>query len=137
MTSQPCADILARAVSVFADSTHTTHRDRTSCRGAATYSGRHLSHRCGVLTASPLHGEPDTLPARKRKEQSLYALNARIPDVYFNEDPHVRFLHALCYVSDDPHLYVNGQAVPCGVPPPARAVKKSERIALQKVTNLP
>ena len=24
MTSQPCADILARAVSVFADSTHTT-----------------------------------------------------------------------------------------------------------------
>ena len=31
----------------------------------------------------------------------------------------MRFLHALCYVSDDPHLYVNDHAVPYVVPPPA------------------
>ena len=49
----------------------------------------------------------------------LDALKRAYPAVHFNEDPHVRFLHALCYVSDDPHLYVNGQAVPYGVPPPA------------------
>ena len=49
----------------------------------------------------------------------LDALKRTYPAVHFNEDPHVRFLHALCYVSDDPHLYVNGQAVPYAVPPPA------------------
>ena len=48
----------------------------------------------------------------------LDALKRTYPDVHFNEDPHVRFLHALCYVSDDPQLYVNGQAVPYVVPPP-------------------
>jgi hypothetical protein len=57
----------------------------------------------------------------------LDALKRTYPAVHFNEDPHVRFLHALCYVSDDPHLYVNGQAVPYEVPPPAPPPTASPR----------
>lgn len=48
----------------------------------------------------------------------LDALKRTYPVVHFNEDPQVKYLHALCYVSDDPHLYVNSQAVPYIVPPP-------------------
>ena len=44
MTIQPCADILARDVSVFAGSTHTTPIEtRTPRSRAAAHSRRHLS----------------------------------------------------------------------------------------------
>src|SRR5262245_51774201 len=36
----------------------------------------------------------------------------------FNEDLHVKFLHALCFVSDDPDLYMHLAAVPLSIPPP-------------------
>jgi hypothetical protein len=46
------------------------------------------------------------------------ALKCTYPDVHFNEDTHVRFLNALCYVSYDPLIYVHSSAVPFVVPPP-------------------
>ncbi len=40
-----------------------------------------------------------------------------LADVHVNGDAHVKFLNALCYVSDDPDVYSNAQAVPCVIPP--------------------
>ena len=205
MTIQPCADILARDVSVFTGSTHTTPIEtRTPRSRAAAHSGRDLSHLCrrpygisspvGTMHATgwkkkrapPLRpvapcirgqricpglqkllsttglvhfdldhlDDPEAMKRQLAQDDHvafafvspsgqglkigvaasgitgpedykhawvvvLDALKRTYPAVHFNEDPHVRFLHALCYVSDDPHLYVNGQAVPYVVPPPA------------------
>ena len=49
----------------------------------------------------------------------LDTLKRLYPAVHFNEDLQVKFLHALCYVSYDPALYVNGDAAPLISPPPA------------------
>jgi hypothetical protein len=40
------------------------------------------------------------------------------PSVHVNVDQQVKFLHALCYVSDDPALYLNPDAVAMVIPPP-------------------
>lgn len=49
----------------------------------------------------------------------LAHLHATYPDVQFSEDPHVKYLHALCFVSHDPALYINAQAGSFVAPPPA------------------
>jgi hypothetical protein len=49
----------------------------------------------------------------------LASLKRTYPDTHFNEDQHVKFLNALCYVSYDPFLHVNGDTVPFVVSPPA------------------
>ena len=203
MTSQPCADILARAVSVFADSTHTTpietvpladvlqriqdgtyrptvtplrhllatgnqtryRREKekslafTPCCAMQTRArdrpwSQKLLSTTGLVHFDLDHlDDPEAVKGQLARDAHiafafvspsgqglkigvatsgiagpedykhawlvvLDALKRTYPDVHFNEDPHVRFLHALCYVSDDPQLYVNGQAVPYVVPPP-------------------
>src|SRR5262249_38609707 len=49
----------------------------------------------------------------------LAHLQQTYQNVHLNEDRHVKYLNALCYVSHDPLLYVNDNAVPFAVPPPA------------------
>jgi AAA domain/Primase C terminal 2 (PriCT-2)/VirE N-terminal domain len=46
-------------------------------------------------------------------------IQTRYPDVHINVDQHVKFLHALCYMSYDPAPYVNADATPLVIPPPA------------------
>jgi hypothetical protein len=40
-----------------------------------------------------------------------------LPEVHVNGDTHIKYLHALCYVSYDPALYRNDQALPFVIPP--------------------
>jgi len=47
----------------------------------------------------------------------LQRLKKRYPDLHISVDRHVKFLHALCFVSDDPDLYMNAEAVPLVVEP--------------------
>ena len=44
-------------------------------------------------------------------------------------DTHVKYLHALCFVSDDPTLYLNPHAVPMEVPPPPPPATDAPRCA--------
>jgi hypothetical protein len=46
----------------------------------------------------------------------LGKLKRDLPECTISEDAHVKFLGALCFVSSDPDLYVNGGAVPITVP---------------------
>jgi DNA repair protein RadA/Sms len=46
----------------------------------------------------------------------LRRLKKAYPDLHISEDEHVKFLHALCFVSDDPAIYINPGAVPLPLP---------------------
>ena len=46
----------------------------------------------------------------------LRRLKKAYPDLHISEDEHVKFLHALCFVSDDPEIYINLDAVPLAIP---------------------
>ena len=46
----------------------------------------------------------------------LRRLKRAYPDLHISEDEHVKFLHALCFVSDDPEIYINPDAVPLAIP---------------------
>ena len=50
---------------------------------------------------------------------TIEAWKPRFPDAQFKEDDHVKFLHALCFVSHDPALYVNDAVVPFLFPSPS------------------
>ena len=60
--------------------------------------------------------DPDTY--KHAWTMTLACLKSAYPDVHFNEDPHVKFLNALCYVSHDPTLFLNPDVQPYAVPPP-------------------
>jgi hypothetical protein len=60
----------------------------------------------------------------------LTHLQQQYPDVHLRTDQHVKFLHALCYVSHDPALYMNPNAVPFVVPPPAPKRTRAARAPL-------
>ena len=45
-------------------------------------------------------------------------MQTRYPAVHINVDEHVKYLHALCYMSLDPALYIN-PAAPLDIPAPA------------------
>jgi Protein of unknown function (DUF3987)/Primase C terminal 2 (PriCT-2)/VirE N-terminal domain len=47
----------------------------------------------------------------------LGRLKTRYPEHHIAEDKHVKFLHALCFFSADPDLYMNPEAVALDVPP--------------------
>jgi hypothetical protein len=49
------------------------------------------------------------------------------PDVHINVDEHVKFLHALCYMSADPTLYCNAHPVALVVPPRATPPPQAPR----------
>ena len=55
------------------------------------------------------------------------AIQQAYPGVHVNVDQHVKFLHALCYVSDDPALYRNPAAVPMGISPARPAPPRPPR----------
>jgi putative DNA primase/helicase len=42
------------------------------------------------------------------------------PTVTINVDAHIKYLNALCYMSYDPAVHVNADAIPLVIPPPAR-----------------
>jgi hypothetical protein len=46
----------------------------------------------------------------------LRRLKKTYPDLHISEDEHVKFLHALCFVSDDPDIYMNPDAMPLDIP---------------------
>jgi hypothetical protein len=46
----------------------------------------------------------------------LRRLKKAYPDMNISEDEHVKFLHALCFVSDDPQVYINPDAIPLPIP---------------------
>ena len=50
------------------------------------------------------------------------------PTVHVSVDEHVKYLNALCYVSYDPLLYMNGDAIPFVVPPPTAQPAPALRI---------
>jgi Primase C terminal 2 (PriCT-2)/BT4734-like, N-terminal domain len=51
----------------------------------------------------------------------LRELQQRYPSGTFVEDPNIKYIHALCFIADDPGLYANPQAVPWVIPPQAHA----------------
>jgi len=53
----------------------------------------------------------------------LKRLKRTFMDVTITEDEHVKCLHALCFVSDDPDIYINEAAVPLDIPPPPPPVE--------------
>jgi hypothetical protein len=54
----------------------------------------------------------------KQAWETLYrVLQQDLPEVHVNGDTHIKYLHALCYVSYDPALYRNAHALPFVIPP--------------------
>src|SRR4029434_7966090 len=66
-------------------------------------------------------GIADVVTYRHAWTVLLDLLKQTHPAIHFNEDKHVRFLHALCYVSYDPIIYMNPDAFPCVLPAPSAA----------------
>jgi hypothetical protein len=58
----------------------------------------------------------------------LQQLKRDSPDTHFNEDPHVKYLHALCFVSHDPDLYFTPDAAPVVVPDARQTRRKVHRL---------
>ena len=58
----------------------------------------------------------------------LRVLKRAFPDLHISEDEQVKFLHALCFVSDDPDSYFNPNAVPLPIPtqPPDEEAPRQE-----------
>ena len=57
----------------------------------------------------------------RRHLQTSLACGARrlkkaYPDLHISEDKQVKFLNALCFVSDDPDIYINANASPLAIP---------------------
>jgi len=46
----------------------------------------------------------------------LSRLKQAYPELHISEDPHIKYVHALCFLSDDPHIYINANAVPLAIP---------------------
>jgi hypothetical protein len=66
--------------------------------------------------ATPITGPEDY---KQAWQHSVTLLKDVHPSLTITEDRHVKYLHALCYVSWDPHLYLTSDAQPLMVPPPA------------------
>jgi hypothetical protein len=73
----------------------------------------------GVKIGVAAHGITDPDTYKHAWTMALACLKGAYPDVHFNEDPHVKFLNALCYVSYDTTLFVNPDVQPYAVPPPS------------------
>jgi hypothetical protein len=71
----------------------------------------------GLKVGIAATGITDTESYRHVWAAVLRRLKKRYPDLHITEDEHVKFLHALCFVSDDPDLYINAEAVPLDVEP--------------------
>lgn len=78
----------------------------------------------GVKLGIASAGITDTTSYKQIWRATIEAWKARFPDATFKEDEHVKYLNALCFVSHDPELYVNANAVPF-LPPPSSSLDSS------------
>ncbi|MGE0278727.1 MAG: phage/plasmid primase, P4 family [Nitrospiraceae bacterium] len=77
----------------------------------------------GLKVGLAIKGITDSQSYKAAWRQGLDHLKQGHPAVHFNEDAQVKFLNALCYVSHDPALYVNPQAVPLVMTPSVNTQK--------------
>jgi Primase C terminal 2 (PriCT-2)/VirE N-terminal domain len=73
----------------------------------------------GVKVGVAATGITDPHSYQRAWHVALTRLKQSFPDLTITEDEHVKYLHALCFVSDDPDLYVNPNAIPLDIPPAA------------------
>src|SRR5262245_21165652 len=66
----------------------------------------------GLKLGIASQGIRDTTSYSQVWRTTISAWKARFPDAVFKEDEQVKYLHALCFVSHDPDLYLNASAVP-------------------------
>jgi hypothetical protein len=71
----------------------------------------------GVKFGVPVQGvtSPHDYPQAWRTV--LTVLKQQFTDASFSEDTHIKYITALCFVSHDPALYLNDQALPVVIPP--------------------
>ena len=93
----------------------------------------------GVKANIAVEGITDAESYKQAWRVVLRRLKKAYPDLYIRQDEHVKFLHALCFVSDDPDIYVNPDAVPLALPP--RPLTKKRRcprcVSSRAATSIP
>jgi hypothetical protein len=70
----------------------------------------------GVKVGVAASGITDAASYKRSWHSALRQLRGTFQDLAVSEDPQVKFLHALCFVSDDPDIYMSPDAVPLAVP---------------------
>ena len=70
----------------------------------------------GVKVSIAAEGITDEVSYKHAWHVVLGRLKKAYPDLHISEDDHVKYVHALCFVSDDPEIYINADAVPLVIP---------------------